>query len=144
MKGQRPATLRYLESSALVSLLLEHDEEVAHSLSADGVLVASALTYAETSRAIMRASDSQRITIEELRSVLRLLGQVRSRTELIGISDDILARVGRRFPVEPIRTLDAIHLASAESLGEAPAFVTIVTRDKRLRENAQALGYPVE
>jgi hypothetical protein len=48
------------------------------------------------------------------------------------------------FPVEPIRTLDAAHLATAELLGEAPPLVTIVTRDGRVRENAEALGYPVE
>jgi hypothetical protein len=46
--------------------------------------------------------------------------------------------------VEPIRTLDAIHLAAAEALGDPPALVIIVTRDLRVRENATALGYPVE
>jgi predicted nucleic acid-binding protein len=56
----------------------------------------------------------------------------------------VLARVGRPFPVEPIHTLDAVHLATAEQLGEPPALVTVVTRDKRVRENALALGYAVE
>jgi len=60
------------------------------------------------------------------------------------ITDAVLARVGRPFPVEPIRTLDAVHLATAEQLGEPPALVTIVTRDERFRENALALGYTVE
>jgi hypothetical protein len=50
----------------------------------------------------------------------------------------------RPFPVEPIRTLDAVHLATAERLGEAPPLLTIVTRDDRVRENAEALGYLVE
>jgi predicted nucleic acid-binding protein len=39
---------------------------------------------------------------------------------------------------------DAVHLATAERLGEAPPLVIIVTRDGRLRENAEALGYTVE
>jgi hypothetical protein len=42
--------------------------------------------------------------------------------------------------VEPIRTLDAVHLATAELLG-APQRVTIITRDARVTENARALGY---
>jgi hypothetical protein len=62
----------------------------------------------------------------------------------VSVTETILSRVGRPFPVEPIRTLDAIHLATAEALGDAPALVTIITRDVRVRDNAAALGYPVE
>ncbi len=43
-----------------------------------------------------------------------------------------------------LRTLDAIHLATAELLGEPPQLVTIVTRDERVRANASALGYRIE
>jgi hypothetical protein len=46
--------------------------------------------------------------------------------------------------VEPIRTLDAVHLATAESLGDAPALLVVVTRDIRVRDNATAMGHPVE
>ena len=56
----------------------------------------------------------------------------------------VLARVRRPFPVEPVRTLDGVHLATAESLGEPPQLVTVVTRDARVRDNARALGYAVE
>ena len=38
----------------------------------------------------------------------------------------------------------AIHLATVELLGETPQFVTIVTRDRHIRENAIAMGYAVE
>jgi predicted nucleic acid-binding protein len=62
----------------------------------------------------------------------------------VSVTETILTRAGRPFPVEPIRTLDAIHLATAEALGDPPALVIIVTRDLRVRENATALGYPVE
>ena len=56
----------------------------------------------------------------------------------------VLSRAGRPFPVEPIRTLDAVHLATAELLGEPPQLVTIVTRDARAGDNARPLGYAVE
>jgi hypothetical protein len=46
--------------------------------------------------------------------------------------------------MEPVRTLDAVHIATAESLGEPPQLMAIVTRDIRVRENAAALGYAVE
>ena len=66
------------------------------------------------------------------------------RCHIVSVTEAILAQAGRRFPVEPIRTLDAIHLATAEALGDPPVLVTIVTRDLRVRDNANALGHPVE
>ena len=42
-----------------------------------------------------------------------------------------------------IRTVDAIHLATAELLGEPPQLVTVLTRDARVRDNARALGYAI-
>ena len=63
---------------------------------------------------------------------------------MVAVTDSVLARVRRPFPVEPIRTLDAVHLATAELLDEPPPLVTIVTRDARVRDNAEALGYAVE
>jgi hypothetical protein len=66
------------------------------------------------------------------------------RSYVVAITDAVLTRAGRPFPVEPIRTLNALHLATVELLGEPPQFVTIVTRDARVRDNATALGYTVE
>ena len=44
--------------------------------------------------------------------------------------------------MEPLRTLDAIHLASALKLA-AVENVTVLSMDRRLRENATALGMAV-
>jgi predicted nucleic acid-binding protein len=79
-----------------------------------GRRVTSALTLAETARAILRARVAA-----------------------------VLARVRRPLPVEPIRPLDAVHLATAELLGEPPPLMTIVTRDDGVRENAEELDYAV-
>jgi antitoxin (DNA-binding transcriptional repressor) of toxin-antitoxin stability system len=45
---------------------------------------------------------------------------------------------------ELVGTLDAVHLATTELLGEPPPLIVVVTRDGRVRENAEALGYAVE
>lgn len=73
--------------------------------------------------------------------MVRALQTFFARRDLVAITDEVLARAGRRFPAEPIRTLDAIHLATADILGDPPPLVMIVTRDERVRENARALGY---
>ena len=64
--------------------------------------------------------------------------------ETVAMGQDVLARVGGPFPVEPVRTLDAIHLATVQLLGMAPEAVVIVTRDVRVRANALAMGWRVE
>jgi len=106
--------------------------------------ITSALTFAEASRALVRARVAQRLTPADERAGLRWLQAFRRRCDVVAITDAVLARAGRPFPVEPIRTLDALHLATAELLGEPPQLVTIVTRDSRVIENARALGYMVE
>jgi len=135
---------RYIESSALVAALLESDAAARASIRAEGQRVASALTVAEASRAVLRARTLGRITAQQQRAALLTLQRFARRCHIVSVTDTILARASRPFPVEPIRTLDAIHLATAEALGDAPALLAIVTRDLRVRENATALGYFVE
>jgi predicted nucleic acid-binding protein len=128
----------------LVAALLEHDADALRSVRTRGRTVTSALTIAETARAILRARASARLTVDEERAAVRALRRFERRCYLVAVTDTVLARVRRPFPVEPIRTLDAVHLASTELLGEPPPLILVVTRDARVRENAKALGYAVE
>jgi predicted nucleic acid-binding protein len=128
----------------LVAALLEHDRDARSAVRSRGRRIASALTLAEAARAILRARVTGRLTVEQERASVRALGRFERRCYVVAVTEAVLARVRRPFPIEPIRTLDAVHLATAEMLGEPPALVTIVTRDARLRENAEALGYSVE
>lgn len=141
---EQAVLFRYVETSALLSALLEHDAAAKRAIRGSGRLITSALTVAESNRAIVRARVGDRLSQAQERAALGALRTFVKRCDLISITDDALARAGRRFPVEPVRTLDALHLAALELLGEAPALVTVVTRDARVRDNATALGYSVE
>lgn len=127
----------------MLAALLEHDEAAITELEADGRRITSALTFAEAARALVRARTAGRLTTAQERAALRGLHTLERRSIVVSVTDEILTRAGRPFPVEPIRTLDAIHLATAEFLGEAPQLMTVVTRDDRIRQNARALGYMV-
>jgi len=135
--------MHYIESSALVAALLEHEADALKSLRAPARQITSALTLAEAARAIMRARVGERLTPDAERAAVRALRRFERRCYVVAVTDDILARVRRPFPVEPVRTLDAVHLATVESLGEPPQLISVVTRDRRVRENAKALGYAV-
>jgi predicted nucleic acid-binding protein len=142
--AEAAVALRYIESSALVAALLERDAEAMAALREEGQRVTSALTFAESARAIVRARVSGRLTAAEEGAAIRALRVFERRCTIVAVTDAVLARAGRRFPVEPIRTLDAVHLATAELLGESPQLLTVVTRDVRIHDNACAMGYVVE
>jgi predicted nucleic acid-binding protein len=125
----------------LLAALLEQDVAAQNAIRATGRHVTSALTLAEANRGVVRARVGGRLTAEQERRAIRALRTFARRCDLVAVTDAVLERAGRPFPIEPIRTLDAIHLATADALGDAPQFVTVVTRDLRVRDNAKALGF---
>jgi predicted nucleic acid-binding protein len=127
----------------LVAALLERSSDARIAIRAKGRRITSALTLAEAARAIVRARVAGRLTAEQERAAMQALRRFERRCHVVAVTDSVLARVRRTFPVEPIRTLDAVHLATAELLGEPSALTTIVTRDDRVRKNAVALGYAI-
>src|SRR5690242_9019099 len=100
----------YIESSGLLAALLEQDLSARATMRGPGRRVTSALTLAEAARGILRARVAGRLTPEQERAAIRALKTFERRCTIINVTDSVLTRAGRRFPVEPIRTLDAIHL----------------------------------
>lgn len=125
-----PAT--YLDSSAIVKLAVVEPESAAlrRYLSRRRVLVSSALAKTEVARALLPLGDP----------AVRRGHEVLARLELIRVSERILSAAGALLPVE-LRSLDAIHLATAQQLGEDLA--RLVTYDARMRTAAQNAGCPV-
>ena len=122
----------YLDSSAIVKLVVAEPESAAlrRFLRRRRTLVSSALAKAEVARALLPLGEP----------ALRRGEEVLARLELIRVSDRILAAAGLLLPAE-LRTLDAIHLATAQHLGSDLA--RLVTYDERLNAAAAATGCPV-
>lgn len=141
----RPSSaLSYVETSALLADLLNNDVSARHAIGVSGRNATSALTVAEAYRTLIAERARGTLSPTAERKATRALETFFARCHLVSVSEDILRRAGRAFPIEPVRALDAIHLATIESLGYPPALVTVVTRDRRVRENALALGCQVE
>jgi predicted nucleic acid-binding protein len=136
-------SVRYVETSALLAALLEQDSSAMQALGVDGRLLTSALTFAEANRAIVGARTVSRFTPAAEAQALVALRGVEGRCTVVPVSEEVLSRAGRPFPVEPVRTLDAVHLATLELVADVPQLTTIITRDRRIRANAKALGYVV-
>jgi uncharacterized protein len=132
----------YLESSAVVASLIEGDVSAMQTIRQANT-AASALTFAEARRSLLRASIAGRLSREQIAVATTELERIEGSCVVIPVDDLVLARAGRRFPAEPVRTLDAIHLASAELIDDPQAPITLLTRDARIRENAILLGLQV-
>jgi hypothetical protein len=70
------------------------------------------------------------------------LGGLLERVAFLELRDDILARAKEPFPV-PVRTLDALHLASLSFLAERHIEARLASYDDRLVAGARALDLPI-
>jgi predicted nucleic acid-binding protein len=123
----------YVDTSALVKLVVA-EAETAALLAWLGqqtqTLVASDLARAELFRATRRAAPDRLVRAREVLDILVL-------TE---VGTAIFEQAGRLEP-PALRTLDALHLASALDLGDD--LDGMVTYDDRLASAAQLHGVPV-
>ena len=138
------AVFRYIETSTLLAAAIDDDPKAKMALQGEGHRIASELTFVEASRVVVRRRAINDLTSAQERTAIRRIRMFRNRCDLLALTERVFERVGRPFPVEPVRTNDAIHLATAELIDEQPQLVTIVTRDRHIRENAIALGFMVE
>lgn len=122
----------YLDSSAIVKLVVREAETDALRLHLDhhDVLVSSALARTEILRAVSRHGIRERRTAQ----------LVLQRLDLLKITDDILSAAGQIQPAS-LRTLDAIHLASAGAFSASLSH--LICYDARLAEAAVAHGFSV-
>ena len=71
-----------------------------------------------------------------------LARQLIGRIALIDLSPPVLARALEPFPM-PVRTLDALHLASLDFLRGCGQSVSLASYDERMLACAKALGIPI-
>jgi uncharacterized protein len=123
----------YLDSSAVVKLAHQEQETPAlRSWLAEHAapLVVSALARTESARALRRADPG---ALPALTMVLAVMHQH-------PVSEAVLDAAAA-LPGEHLRSLDAIHLATAESLGDG--LQAFVAYDKRLADAARHRGLAV-
>ena len=134
----------YAETSAVLRWLFgeEGGEAVRARLAAAAKVTTSRLTLIETRRVVRRAERAGRITAAQGADLLAVLAQAASTWAVLEVSEEVARRAEGVFPNEPVRTLDAIHLASALFLRQSFPDLEIVSADERVLDNAALLGFP--
>ena len=135
----------YVESSAVATWLLGEPAQdlVLEHLRKASRVVTSSLTAVECARAIQRGRVSGVLKATESLALLRLLDESQSTWDQHELSEPILRRAADSFPAEPIRTLDALHVATAMRFREIFPALAVLSLDERVRRNAAALGMTI-
>ena len=129
----------FVESSAALEFLLDQPrrDDVLACLAAAPGLGASELMILESSRVIARLKG------HAAEAAFARLAALELRITLFPIRVDLRAELGRPFPIEPVRTLDALHLGTALMVRRPGESVGFLALDDRVRANAAALGFRV-
>ncbi len=122
----------YLDSSAIVKLVVLEPESTAlrRYLRRLHPLVTSALARTEVARALLPFGAAALARGED----------TMKRLDVVRINDRILRSAGAMLPTR-LRSLDAIHLATATALGADLA--RVCTYDERMASSATELGMTV-
>jgi predicted nucleic acid-binding protein len=135
----------YAESSAVLSWLM--DEQAAMSvrtvLGNAEIVVASDLTLIECDRVVLRALHLGELSEVEAADRRAHLTVAASHWQVLRIGAEVVARAREPFPGDPIRTLDAIHLACALVARSAIAGLQLLSLDKRTRIAGEKIGFHV-
>jgi len=136
----------YAESSGVLAWLLGEDAAptVREILGRAELVIASDLTLLECDRVLIRAVALAEIEEAAAADRRAHLNAAASHWHVLRLSTDIVDRARHPFPVEPIRTLDAIHLASALAARAGAAGLELLSLDDRVRRAGAQLGFRLQ
>jgi predicted nucleic acid-binding protein len=136
----------YLDSCILVKLFVRDADSEFYGKMLDGKIVSSSvLAYTEVWSAFLRQEREGAINAEQRRRAWLSFDRnvVEECIELLPMGPAIFKRANRIMerchPKIPLRSLDALHLATSDQAQDWP----LSTADKRMRDAAALLGFPL-
>ncbi len=125
--------MTYLDTSVALAHLLAGDRTPPEALWREPLISSRLLEYELWTR--IHARKLGRSHGDQVRALV-------GRVALVELAPPVLARALEPFP-RPVRTLDALHLASVEFLRAHGQTVNLASYDDRLRAAARALKIPL-
>ncbi len=126
----------------MLSWLLDEprSDEMRDVLAGAELVLASTLTLVECDRVLIRAVNMGGLD-ESLAAERRAsLAQSADHWVVFEIGGEIVERARRPFPAEPVRTLDALHLATAAAAKVMVPDLVVLSLDDRVRRSARLMG----
>ena len=128
----------YLDTSVALRATLEQGTtpEIEQRIAAAPVLVTSRLSLVESARALLRVRLNGRVAESQLADIRRELDTLWTRCELWALSQPVCELAVILAPDKPLRTLDALHLATFLLARRRIEGLQLVTADQRLEHAA--------
>lgn len=132
------ATAIYVDSSAILRAVLEAGmtPAVERKIEEAQILLTSRLSQIECARALLRLRGVPGTSAARLADAERQVDTLWARCELWGITGPVCDLACRVAPTKPLRTLDAIHLATFLFARKRIAGLDLLTTDRRLEDAA--------
>ena len=133
--------ITYLDSSIVLDRIVDAPgaAELWRSI---GTSVTSILTETECLRTLDRFRLAGHMNEAALVRGRESLFRILESAEIMALGRGVLDRAGLPMPV-PVKTLDAIHLASAMVYRETTGPLNVATKDRALARAARAMGFEV-
>lgn len=125
----------YLDASVALAHLFSEDHCPPPSLWDERLISSRLLEYELWNRIYARG-------FRQMHPVSEAANLLINRLALVEMAPPVLCRALQPFP-SPVRTLDALHLASAEFLRSRDEPVLIASYDDRLLSVARQMGFPI-
>lgn len=122
--------MTYLDTSVALAELFAEDRRPPEALWREPLVSSRLLEYELWTR--VNARGAARTHGEAVREIL-------ARVSLVEMAPTVLARAIEPFPA-PVRTLDALHLATAQFLVSQRQELALATYDERMRACAARMG----
>lgn len=137
--------LNYLDTSVVLAWLLE-GSDVLTPLDGSRWVASSRLLWTEVARGLYRALQTDRLSAVATTAAQHRFARLSPRIATIRLTEPVFRRAEGPYPVV-VRSLDAIHLASAEHWLNAevttgdPGRVSFWSLDTRMNQCAALLGF---
>jgi len=128
-------TCLYLDTSAVLRAILENGTtpEIEARIAVAPALITSRLSLVESSRALHRLRQLGQVSEAKLADAQREISAVWARCEVWELTPSVCERARHVAPAKPLRTLDALHLATFVLAREKIEGLELVTVDERLQ-----------
>jgi len=123
----------YVDTSVALAFVLAEDRRPPASIWSEFVVSSRLLQYEFANR--LHAYGMTSTHENSAREIISVLS-------FVELAVPVLARALRPFPV-PVRTLDALHLASLEFLADHTSDVTLASYDEGMISAAEAMGHRI-
>jgi PIN domain len=132
---RRRAGGHYAETSALLRWLFEQAQAAAvlDHLRSSARIVCSRLTLVELRRVVRRAVATAEVEETQAGALLAAVARASARWTVLELTREVTDRVEGCFPREPLRTLNALHLASALVLRHSLPDLRLLSVHDRVR-----------